>query len=344
MLTRGDYVTNSNDSYWLSNPDEPLTGYDRIIGDEKTARSLRTRSGIISVRDQLAKSKFTRADMQNLVFANRNQAGELAAASTVEMCRDMHLGEPCDVLAKWDRTANTDSRGPPLRPLLAQGSFRLGPVEDAVQRLRPSPHPTRLQHRLLGRPQGLIDAVDELRKSNILLDAPLGDHQYVTRNGEKIPLAGGTEDLGILNKIEAPWTPGKGYTEVTMGSSYIQVVSFDGDACPDTRTLLTYSQSADPTSPHYADQTRLFSKNQWVTERFCSNEIAKAPGLKVVDLTGSDAADPVEEIVEPWTNAASQSPSSRWPCSASRVQIAVPGEVLGGGARRVALRADLHER
>uniref|UniRef100_UPI0037CBD9C5 penicillin acylase family protein n=1 Tax=Actinomadura sp. TaxID=1989 RepID=UPI0037CBD9C5 len=134
--------------------------------------------------------------------------------------------------------------------------------------------------------KALIDAVDELRKSNIPLDAPLGDHQYVTRNGEKIPLGGGTEDLGVLNKIEAPWTPGKGYTEVTTGSSYVQVVSFDGDACPDTRTLLTYSQSADPTSPHYADQTRLFSKKQWVTERFCSSEIDKAPGLKVVTLTG----------------------------------------------------------
>lgn len=73
---------------------------------------------------------------------------------------------------------------------------------------------------------------------------------------------------------------------MTTGSSYVQVVSFDGDACPDTRTLLTYSQSADPTSPHYADQTRLFSKKQWVTERFCSSEIDKAPGLKVVTLTG----------------------------------------------------------
>ncbi|NVI93168.1 penicillin acylase family protein [Actinomadura sp. BRA 177] len=287
VLTRGDYVTNSNDSYWLSNPDEPLTGYDRIIGDEKTARSLRTRSGIISVRDQLAKSKFTRADMQNLVFANRNQAGELAAAGTVEMCRDMHLGEPCDVLAKWDRTANTDSRGALLfdrywRKALSAWDLWKTPFNASD----PVHTPRDFNTGSWAARKALIDAVDELRKSNILLDAPLGDHQYVTRNGEKIPLAGGTEDLGILNKIEAPWTPGKGYTEVTMGSSYIQVVSFDGDACPDTRTLLTYSQSADPTSPHYADQTRLFSKNQWVTERFCSNEIAKAPGLKVVTLTG----------------------------------------------------------
>jgi acyl-homoserine-lactone acylase len=287
VLTRGDYVTNSNDSYWLSNPDEPLTGYDRIIGDEKTARSLRTRSGIVSVQDQLAKSKFTRADMQHLVFANRNQAGELAAAGTVEMCRDMRLGEPCDVLAKWDRTANTDSRGALLfdrywRKALSAWDLWKTPFNASD----PVHTPRDFNTGSWAARKALIDAVDELRKSNIPLDAPLGDHQYVTRNGEKIPLPGGTEDLGILNKIEAPWAPGKGYTEVTMGSSYIQVVSFDGDACPDTRTLLTYSQSADPTSPHYADQTRLFSKNQWVTERFCTSEINEAPSSKVVTLTG----------------------------------------------------------
>ncbi len=46
-LFRSDYVTNSNDSYWLSNPHEPLTGFARIIGDEGTARSLRTRIGLI---------------------------------------------------------------------------------------------------------------------------------------------------------------------------------------------------------------------------------------------------------------------------------------------------------
>ncbi|NKZ04198.1 penicillin acylase family protein [Actinomadura latina] len=287
VLNRGDYVANSNDSYWLSNPEEPLTGYDRIIGDEKTARSLRTRSGIVSVQDQLAKSRFTRADMQDLVFANRDQAGELAVAGTVEMCRGMRLGEPCDVLAEWDRTADADSRGALLfdrywRKALSAWDLWKTPFDASD----PVNTPRDFNPGSWAARKALIDAVDELKKSNIPLDAPLGDHQYVMRNGEKIPLGGGTEDLGVLNKIEAPWTPGKGYTEVNTGSSYIQVVSFDGDPCPDTRTLLTYSQSADPTSPHYADQTRLYSKKQWVTERFCTSEINEAPGLKVVTLTG----------------------------------------------------------
>ena len=45
-LFRDDYVTNSNDSYWLTNPEQPLEGFARIIGDERTARALRTRLGL----------------------------------------------------------------------------------------------------------------------------------------------------------------------------------------------------------------------------------------------------------------------------------------------------------
>ena len=29
-------MTNSNDCYWLSNPEQPLEGFARIIGDERT--------------------------------------------------------------------------------------------------------------------------------------------------------------------------------------------------------------------------------------------------------------------------------------------------------------------
>jgi acyl-homoserine-lactone acylase len=52
------------------------------------------------------------------------------------------------------------------------------------------------------------------------------------------------------------------------------VVSFDGDDCPDVRTILTYSQSSNPDSPYFADQTRLYSESGWKEGRFCESEIA----------------------------------------------------------------------
>ena len=40
------------------------------------------------------------------------------------------------------------------------------------------------------------------------------------------------------------------------------------------KTLVTYSQSVDPASPHYADYTRLYSQKSWVAAAFTEAEIA----------------------------------------------------------------------
>ena len=53
QLRSGDYVTNSNDSYWLSNPNAPLEGFSPIIGAERTARSLRTRAGLVFLKEKI---------------------------------------------------------------------------------------------------------------------------------------------------------------------------------------------------------------------------------------------------------------------------------------------------
>src|SRR4029453_16773263 len=83
VLFRRDFVTNSNDSHWLSNPAQPLTGFDRVLGDERTERSLRTPLGILMVQQRLAGTdglpgrRFTPDQVQSVVFNNRSYGGEL---------------------------------------------------------------------------------------------------------------------------------------------------------------------------------------------------------------------------------------------------------------------------
>jgi acyl-homoserine-lactone acylase len=61
---------------------------------------------------------------------------------------------------------------------------------------------------------------------------------------------------------------------VNSGSSYVQAVTWkSGDACPEVATVLTYSESANPASKHYADQTELFSHKGWVTTYFCPAQV-----------------------------------------------------------------------
>ncbi len=48
-----------------------------------------------------------------------------------------------------------------------------------------------------------------------------------------------------------------------------------------TRTLLLYSESGNPASPHFLDQTTRYAAGQWIEERFTRTEIATHPALRV---------------------------------------------------------------
>ncbi|MET9625425.1 penicillin acylase family protein [Streptomyces sp. NPDC006464] len=293
VLRNAPYVENSNDSAWLTNADRPLTGYERIFGTVGTPRSLRTRGGIEDVAAMAARGRLTVADLQAQQFANRAPAGDLAAADTARACATVLPGdqEACRVIGAWDRTVNTDSEG----ALLFDRFWRkfTGTVPPAEQwkvpfsAADPVRTPNTLNTAAPGFGKALADAVAELRAAGIPLDAPLGAHQFVVRNGKRIPVSGGTESLGIWNKTEPVWNAaGGGYVEVAHGTSHVQAVGWDGGRCPVARTLLTYSQSSNALSRHFSDQTELYTGERWVTSRFCEKDILRSPQLRVVFVRG----------------------------------------------------------
>ncbi|MGW0599291.1 penicillin acylase family protein [Streptomyces sp. NPDC002776] len=299
-LTDAPYAENSNDSAWLSNADRPLTGYERVFGTIGTQRSLRTRGAIEDVAALANRGELTVRDLQRQQFANRAPAGDLAAKDAAAACaalpggtatagdgKAVDVSAACAVLAAWDRTTDTGSRGALLfdrfwRKLTATvPSAQLWKVPFSAS--DPVGTPNTLNTAAPGFTTALADAVAELRAAGIPLDSPLGEHQFVVRDGKRIPVPGGTESLGIWNKIEPVWDAAKGgYPEVTTGSSYIQAVGWNGTRCPVARTLLSYSQSSNPDSPHYSDQTKLFSAEKWVTSRFCEKDILTSPSLRWV--------------------------------------------------------------
>ncbi|MEV7544338.1 penicillin acylase family protein [Streptomyces sp. NPDC089915] len=300
VLRDAPYAENSNDSAWLANADRPLTGYERVWGDVSAPRSTRTRGALEDVSAMAARGRLTVGDLQRQQYADRVPAGDLAAADAARACAELPGGSAtgsdggavdvsaaCGVLAGWDRTADSTSRGALLfdrfwRRLTASTPARelwLVPFSAAD----PVRTPRTLNRAAPGVGRALADTVAELRAAGIALDAPLGEHQFVVRDGRRLPVGGGTEALGVWNKIEAPWNAAAGgYAEVVHGSSHIQAVGWDGSRCPVARTVLTYSQSADPTSPFHADQTRLFSRERWVTSRFCERDVLASPALRVV--------------------------------------------------------------
>ncbi|MFC9241644.1 penicillin acylase family protein [Streptomyces decoyicus] len=301
-LKNAPYAENSNDSAWLANTDRPLTGYPRVFGPVATPRTLRTRGALEDVSAMAARGGLTLGDLRRQQFAQRSPAGALAAADTARACAALPGGTAtssngtkvdvsgaCRVIGEWDRTARADSKGALLFDRFWRGLTAKVPAATLWRTPFDPADPVRTPRTLdtgtAGFAPALADAVAELRAAGIPQDAPLGRHQFVVRHGKRIPVSGGTEGLGIWNKTEGRWDPAAGgYDEVITGSSYIQAVGFDGSRCPVARTLLTYSQSSDPSSAHYSDQTELYAAGRMVRERFCAKDIAAAPGLRVVHL------------------------------------------------------------
>jgi acyl-homoserine-lactone acylase len=297
-LVRADYVANSNDSYWLSNPAEPLEGFGRILGSEVTERTLRTRSGLDMLRRATEEGRrLALDDLQRLALANENPAGELLRDDLVSLCRaqpeaqledgrTVDLAPACEALAGWDLRADLDSRGAHVfRQFMSeanQGQYtRHLPRDLAIAAPFDPADPVGTPRGLetTGNPAALrtlAAAVESLRAAGIALDAPLGALQGVTRGGERIPLHGGPEYEGVFNKIEARFQGAAGYPDVTRSSSsWILAVAFD-EAGPRSRGILTYSLSANPESPHHADQTRMFSEKRWLELPFREADVEAA--------------------------------------------------------------------
>jgi acyl-homoserine-lactone acylase len=300
-LRREDYVSNSNDSYWLSNPQQPLEGYSPIIGNERKQRTLRTRAGLFFLEELLTQDhKFTPDDMQQMIYSQRNFGAELLLDDLLELCSadmpavavddsavDVRPG--CKVLRAWDRRMASDSRGGHLwREFWRKGQkidnvfatpFDVADPVHTPNGLAVSDPEVRAQ--LL---QALAGAQRVLGEANIALDAPLGEIQYKAINGERIPVPGGEGWAGMWSMVRSRLVEGEGYTPILHGNSYIQVISWDKAGKLDARAILTYSQSPEPDSPHSTDMTHLYAKGGWVDLPFTEEEISADPELETLHL------------------------------------------------------------
>lgn len=316
---RDDYVTNCNDSYWLTNPADPITGFARIIGDEETERSLRTRLCILHAEERLDGSDagtignvvdgldgntgFDQDNLQDIVLASHIYSARLARDAVVgDICNPtgfvpssegpVDATTACRVLADWDLAANLDSVG----AILWREFFTR--ADDATLPLWLTPFdagdPVNTPRDLnTANPEVQLafgDAINAVLDAGFALDAPLGEVQYSgIHDDERIPIFG---DLG--NATGSFTVIGRGPLDETgfpvlRGNSYIQTVTWEpgcaDDCTPIAEGFVTYSQSTDPASDHYKDQTKAYSQKDWVKFPFTEDEIEADPNLTRERLT-----------------------------------------------------------
>ena len=290
--TSTEYFTNSNDSYWLSNPDRPLEGYSPVIGDERTARSLRTRAGLTFVDEALENGeKLAPEDLHKILLSHRHFSAELFLDEVLTICdsSDDEIAASCEVLSSWDRTADVGSRGTHIWTEFWEQARRIPglyavPFDPADPVNTPRGLALDNAEVRASVAQALAAAQKKLTESGIALDARWGDIQFAERNGERIGIPGAVGRHGAFSYIVTPFTDGEGYTPILHGNSYIQIIGWDEAGNLDARGVLTYSQSPEPDSPHYADLTKLYSRGEMIDLPFTEEEIQADPELRVVTL------------------------------------------------------------
>jgi len=304
QLLRKDFVQHSNDSAWLANPAQPLTGYSPLISQDGQPLGLRSRFALDRLGDLGKRGPLAVKDLQSMVMDDQVYLAAQIMPDLLKFCASdlgsdaATLKTACASLKAWDGRANLDS------------GLGLVHFQNIMQALLESPdiwrvafNPADAQHT----PRGL--AVEQPAVAKALREAMLasvalagkmglepdmrwGDIQVVSSGGQQTPIHGGPGTLGIYNAMQSmPREDGK--LEVVSGTSYLQVVSFD-EKGPHAQGLLAFSLSSDPASQYSRDQTEAFSKKQWSVLPFTEQQIKADPQYQVqtikLDQAGKVAA------------------------------------------------------
>ena len=291
QLLRKDFVQHSNDSAWLANPAQPLTGYSPLISQDGQQLGLRSRFALDRLGELSQKGPLAVKDLQAMVMDDQVYLATQIMPDLLKFCgsdlgSDTAALQPaCASLKAWDGRANLDS------------GLGLVHFQNIMQALLESPdiwrvafNPADAQHTPRGlaveRPnvaqalrEAMLASVESTGKKGLKPDMRWGDIQVVSGGGQQTPIHGGPGTLGIYNAMQSvPRDDGK--LEVVSGTSYLQVVSFD-EKGPHAQGLLAFSLSSDPASKYSRDQTEAFSKKQWSVLPFTEQQIQADPQYQV---------------------------------------------------------------
>ncbi|MEI7894466.1 MAG: penicillin acylase family protein [Myxococcales bacterium] len=321
QLVRRDYVYNANDSYWLANPAEPLTGFSSLYGPVRSPLTPRTHMNMVLATEG-GSNHFSFQDLQVVALSNRGYLAEKLVGAVLQRCqgktvvsvggKQVDISQACGVLGSWDKKVDLASVGAHVWREFLGSYTRLelttagGLFQDPFDPNSPLDTPSQL----VAVPASGIDpvlvklgeAVLRLQSAGIALDRALGDIQFTRRADRKISVHGGSTYEGVFNvaRHEADGlnttlypTMARGEVinpltylaqdgyVVNYGSSFVMVLEFT-DSGPRAEGFLTYGQSSEPTSPNASDQVERFAQKAWRPLRFRDADILADPKLETV--------------------------------------------------------------
>jgi acyl-homoserine-lactone acylase len=298
QLLRKDFVQHSNDSAWMANPAQPLTGFSPLISQDGQPLGLRSRFALDRLNTLNKAGPIAATDLQHMVMDDQVYQATQVMPDLLQFCAaalgtDAPALTPlCASLKAWDRSANLDS---------GLGFVHFQNVMASLQQTpdlwRVAFDPKDPQHTPRGLAvdradvakavrEAMLASVAQINNMGLKADSRWGDIQVVSSGGQQTPIHGGPGTLGVYNAIQSvPRTDGK--LEVVSGTSYLQVVTFD-DKGPQAQGLLAFSLSSDPASRYSRDQTVAFSRKQLSVLPFTEQQITSDPQYQVQTIREQD--------------------------------------------------------
>ena len=265
---RGGYIQNCNDAPWYVNLREYL---NPDLYPPNLTRDRLSFRGQFSLKLLDAASNLNLQQIIEYKFDDQILAAEPMMPELMELVEEQLSQHPewktaLDVLRAWDGRASAESRG----ALLFSRWW-----EEYTQVAKPTFKVNWNTNEPLTTPYGIGDnhqalkkfgrVVEELLKEYGELDVAWGEVHRFRRGNWDLPMSGHRDcfrTIGYQREKDGKMKP-------VFGDSYVLAVEFAD--VPIAYSVMAYSQSSDPHSPHFADQSVLFAANQmkrvWFTEK-----------------------------------------------------------------------------
>ncbi|MEI6486496.1 MAG: penicillin acylase family protein [Sphingomonadales bacterium] len=251
---KAGWVANSNNVPWVStapadNPRPEDFAPEMGIETYKTNRMHRYAEQFAAIngpisREALLRIKFDKA------YSHASPAGKwMARIMAIDTSAKPDLRQAQDLLRRWDWTA--DGRGPAdtlaVAVMASAGRevYRGDPLPPAEPKLR--------------------EVVDWMQATFGRLDVPLGEAQRLRHGPKDLPVYGGPDTLRAIYAHIG--TDGRRVAD--NGDGFIMLVEFPKGKPVQSRSVHQFGAATiRRASPHYADQSPLFVREEWKTVRF----------------------------------------------------------------------------
>ncbi|MDH0301486.1 MULTISPECIES: penicillin acylase family protein [unclassified Pseudomonas] len=289
-LERRDYVQHANDSAWMANPAQPLTGFSPLVSRADQPLGMRSRFALQRLQGN---GKLGAAELQDMVFGDEVYLASLVLPDLLQWCKGVaaDLKGVCDSLAAWNGKADQDSgiglvHFENIFDVLLQHPESWRVPFDAADPLH-TPRGLAVEQAAVGKllREAALASVETVRQAGVTADQRWGQIQQAA---DGTPVPGGPQALGVYNAmVSIPVGPGKRL--VVSGSSYLQVVSFT-ERGPEAQGLLAFSLSSEAASAHAGDQTRAFAAKQLAPIPFTEAQIKADPQYRQYVISERDKA------------------------------------------------------